>query len=191
MEIMYYDLETTGLSPNQHGIIQFAGLLEIYGELKMELSYHVKPYPDDLLDGQALAVTGTTTEMMAGYDDPTDALNWIIERTSAHLSGRRDDKIWLCGYNNAAFDDHFMRAWFLKAGKDKWAFGNLFWNESLDMRIICGAALKSDRPKMPNFKLKTVCEHLGVTVDDTQTHKAMYDAELVRALSRKVKVSTR
>lgn len=192
MKILYYDLETTGLDHKQHAPIQFAGLLEIDGQLEMELNYTMKPYPDDLIDRRALEVNGRTMEEIQTFDDPTEVLGWILERLGAHVNIRdRSDQIFLCGYNNIHFDDQFMREWFIKARRPQYDFMNHFWNESLDMRVLCAAALARERKDMPNFKLVTVARHFGIEVDDAKAHEAMYDAELVRALSRRVGVVRR
>lgn len=192
MKILYYDLETTGLNPKQHAPIQFAGLLEINGEVVAELDYTMKPYPNDLVDQKALEVNGRTMEEIDGFADPTDTLGWICERLQKHVNTRdRQDGIFLCGYNNVHFDDEFMREWFLKAGMGQYAYMNHFWNESLDLRVLCAAALVRERHQMPNFKLVTVARHFGIEVDDAKAHEAMYDTELVRALSRKVGVVRR
>jgi len=192
MKILYYDLETTGLDHKLHAPIQFAGLLEINGQLVMELEYTMKPYPNDLVDAKALEVNGRTMEEIHTFDDPTDTLGWILERLSAHVNTRdRSDQIFLCGYNNIHFDDQFMREWFIKARRPQYDFMNHFWNESLDLRVLCGAALAAERHRMPNFKLVTVARHFGIEVDDSKAHEALYDAELVRALSRKVSVVRR
>lgn len=192
MKILYYDLETTGLDHNLHAPIQFAGLLEINGELVEELDYKMKPYPNDLVDAKALEVNGRTMEEIDTFADPTMTLAWICERLAKYVNTRdRSDGIFLCGYNNVHFDDQFLRRWFLKAGYDQWAYMNHFYNESLDMRILCAAALVRERASMPNFKLTTVARHFGIEVDDTKAHEALYDTELTRALSRKVTVVRR
>ncbi len=192
MKILYYDLETTGLDHKLHAPIQFAGLLEINGQLVMELNYNMKPYPNDLVDAKALEVNGRTMEDIDSFDDPTETLGWILERLGANVNTRdRSDQIFLCGYNNIHFDDQFLREWFIKAGRPQYDFMNHFWNESLDLRVLCGAALAAERHRMPNFKLTTVARHFGIEVDDSKAHEALYDAELVRALSRKVSIVRR
>lgn len=192
MKILYYDLETTGLDHLLHTPIQFAGLLEINGTVVEHLNYTMRPYPDDLVDMKALEVNGRSMGEIELFADPTETLGWICKRIDKYVNTRdKADGIFLCGYNNIHFDDQFMRRWFIKAGYDQWAYMNRFWNESLDMRVLCGAALAAERHKMPNFKLVTVARHFGIEVDDAKAHEAMYDTELVRALSRKVSVVRR
>lgn len=192
MKILYYDFETTGLDHKLHAPIQFAGLLEINGQLVEHMNYTMKPYPNDLIDPKALEVNGRSMGEINLFPDPTDTLGWILERLGKHINTRdRTDKIFLCGYNNIHFDDQFMREWFVKAARPKFDFMNHFWNESLDMRVLAGAALARERHAMDNFKLVTVARHFGIEVDDSKAHEAMYDTELVRELSRKVSVVRR
>jgi DNA polymerase-3 subunit epsilon len=39
---------------------------------------------------------------------------------------------------------------------------------------------------MSDFKLKTVCRHAGISVDESKIHDAIYDIEITRALYKKV-----
>lgn len=49
---------------------------------------------------------------------------------------------------------------------------------------LAGILLRNERndPKLPDFKLLTVCKYLGIPVDETKLHDALYDIELTREL---------
>lgn len=191
-KVFYYDFETTGLDPKQHAAIQIGGILEIDGQVVDVFNYTMRPYDDDLIDGKALEINRRTAAELRTFEHPTTVLEQVLGRLSKHITvSNRNDQIFLCGYNNVHFDDEFMRQWFVKAGRPKYDFMNYFWNESLDMRVCCAAALAGERPRMENFKLITVARHFGITVDMDQAHDALYDAQLVRELAYRVRVVRR
>lgn len=92
----------------------------------------------------------------------------------------KKDKFFLVGYNNAAFDNQFLRGFFLQNG-DVY-FGSWFWANSIDVMVLASAYLAERRPEMENFKLSTVAKFLGVSVSDDSLHNALYDIELTRAV---------
>ena len=92
----------------------------------------------------------------------------------------KKDKFFLVGYNNAAFDNQFLRGFFLQ-NADKY-FGSWFWANTLDVMVLATDYLMDIRPDMENFKLSTVAETLGVQVDGDSLHNALYDIELTKAV---------
>ena len=86
------------------------------------------------------------------------------------------DKFFLVGYNNAAFDNQFLRGFFLQNG-DVY-FGSWFWSNSFDVMVLATSYLAERRAEMENFKLSTVAKFLGIWVSDDELHNAMYDIEL-------------
>lgn len=90
------------------------------------------------------------------------------------------DKFFLVGYNNAAFDNQFLRGFFLQ-NNDKF-FGSWFWANTMDVMVLATVYLANKRTEMENFKLSTVAATLGVQVDGDSLHNAMYDIELTKAV---------
>src|SRR3712207_9107105 len=72
----------------------------------------------------------------------------------------KKDKFFLVGYNNAAFDNQFLRGFFLQNGDNY--FGSWFWANTIDVMVLATAYLAERRPEMENFKLSTVAKFLGV-----------------------------
>lgn len=83
-------------------------------------------------------------------------------------------------HNNASFDNQFLRAWFLQNG-DKY-FGSWFWSNCLDIMVLATPYLAEKRSQMENFKQGTVAKTLGIEVDDTKLHDAMYDINVCMAI---------
>lgn len=90
----------------------------------------------------------------------------------------KTDKFFLVGYNNASFDNQFLRGFFLQNGDNY--FGSWFWSNSVDVMVLASQYLLAERPLMPNFKLSTVAAQLGVVVSEDKLHDALYDVDLTR-----------
>lgn len=180
---MFFDLETTGVDLRKHGIHQISGCFEVNGEVVEEFNIHVQPNPKAKIEPDAMAICGVTAEQIMAYppmgpvkDDFCLMLGKYVKRYD------KLDKIWLVGYNNRSFDDNFLRAWF-EQNQDTY-FGAWFWTDSLDVLVLASQYLIDRRKNMPNFKLMTVARELGITVDESRLHDALYDIELTRAVYR-------
>ena len=92
----------------------------------------------------------------------------------------RKDKFFLVGYNNAAFDNNFLRGFFLQNGDEY--FGSWFWSNSVDVMVLASNYLLDRRAEMENFKLSTVAKFLNISVEDDALHDAQYDIELTKLI---------
>lgn len=183
IKILYYDLETTGTDERKHGIHQMSGMLEVDGKVVETFDYRVQPNPKAALVPEALAVGRVTAEEVMAYE-PMDK---VYRRFTSMLQKYADkfnpkDKIYLCGFNSADFDNRFLRVWFRQNGDNY--FGSFFYGEDLDVRILAAQYLLKRRDKMDNFKLMSVARELGIEVDESKLHDALYDIELTRACYR-------
>jgi DNA polymerase-3 subunit epsilon len=186
MKLLFFDLETTGTNPGKNGIHQISGEIVIDGESKQQFDFYVQPNPKALIEEQALAVAGVTREQIMAYP-PMD----VVYRDFVAMLGKyvdkynKTDKFFLVGYNNAAFDNQFLRGFFLQNG-DQY-FGSWFWANTIDVMVLASAKLAERRHEMENFKLATVAKFLGVNVDDAALHNALYDIYLTKAIYNLVK----
>jgi DNA polymerase-3 subunit epsilon len=96
----------------------------------------------------------------------------------------KKDKFFLVGYNNTSFDNNFLRAWFVQ-NNDNY-YGSWFWPNTIDVYVLATQKFMKERGDMNDFKLKTVCRHAGISVDESKIHDAIYDIEITRALYKKV-----
>ena len=71
--------------------------------------------------------------------------------------------LYLVGYNNAGFDNHFLRALFQQCG-DKY-FGSWFYPNCMDVYVMATPFLMDVRNDMENFKLMTVAKTMGIEID--------------------------
>jgi DNA polymerase-3 subunit epsilon len=180
-KIFYFDLETTGVNFWQHGIHQISGCIEVNGDVKEFFNFKVKPNPKAKIENEALEICGVTLDQINEYPDMEDVYNNLISILGKYVDKfNKKDKMYLCGYNNASFDNNFLRAFFVQ-NNDKY-FGSWFWSNPIDVFILATIKLMDKRFDMVDFKLKTVASTLGINVDEGKLHDAEYDINLTRQI---------
>ena len=184
MKILFYDLETTGTEHQKHGIHQVSGIIEINNEVVDEFDFKVSPAARCEIEQSALDLRGLKPEIIKAYPE----MHIIFAEFTSRIEKRIDkysksDKFFLAGYNNASFDNHFLRAWF--GDNFHRYFGAYFWSNSIDAMVLATEKLKVVRAQMPNFKLHTVAKQLGIEVDESKLHDALYDVHLTREVYKK------
>lgn len=190
VKLCYIDTETTGLDAKRHGIIQLAAIMEIDGEEVSTFSEKMRPASTCAADHSALEISGNTVEMIKTYRPESEVYRDFVEWLGQFV-GKFDklDKAFFCGYNSP-FDVEFVRALFERNG-DKF-FGSWFWSGSIDVMGAALWSLRDQRPRLENFKLGTVAEHvLGSRVAeltaDAGLHDALTDIRLTRELHMRVR----
>lgn len=184
-KVLFYDLETTGLHPSKNAIHQLSGSICIDGEERESFNFHVRPHQGALVEDQALEVAGITRQQLLTYPTAQEVYKRFIGLLSKYVDRYdRTDKFFLAGYNNAAFDNRFLSAFFLQNG-DLY-FGAWFWSGSLDVMILAAQYLMQQRAQMPNFKLATVAEYLGIAIDEQHLHDAGYDIYLTMEVYKRI-----
>lgn len=175
-KILYFDLETTGLIPQIHSIIQIAGIIEIDGEEVERFDIKMKPHPKLKIDQQALISNNTTEEIInanpytqeEGFREFKRILDKHIEKYN------KADKMYTGGYNTAGFDLPFLSRWF-EIHRDKY-FGSYFLPGSFDGMVLASQYLRGiRRSKMPAFTLMHVAKELGIEVEEGKLHDGLYD----------------
>lgn len=177
-KILWLDTETTGTDPKRNGVVQIAGILELNGKEEC-FDFKVRPFDDDLIEDDALAVNGFTRDQLAGFMPPTEVHSAITSILSRHIDRyNRKDKLVVAGYN-AQFDLNFMHAFFKKCGDPY--FGSWVWWPGLDVSVLAMQRLMPVRHLLPNFKLTTLAEYLHI-IPEGEAHDAMIDIRMTRAI---------
>lgn len=185
MKILFFDLETTGLLPGKHGIHQISGEIVIDGVSKETFDFKVKPNPKAEIVQEALDVAGVTKEQILAYPEMSVVFNQFIKMLEKYVSRYdKKDKFFLAGFNNANFDNNFLRGWFLQ-NNDKY-FGSWFWSNTIDVMVLATPYLAVVRSDMENFKLATVASQLGIEVKQGELHDASYDIYLTKSIYNKI-----
>lgn len=181
MKLFFFDLETTGLYPGKHGIHQISGEIVIDGISKETFDFKVRPNEKAQIEQDALDVAGVTKEQILAYPSMIEVYMKLTRMLSKYVDKfSKTDKFFLCGYNNASFDNQFLRGFFLQNG-DQY-FGSWFWSNSIDVMVLASQYLTEERPAMENFKLATVAKQIGINTDEGKLHDAAFDIKLTRAI---------
>ena len=180
-KLFYYDLETTGVKYWKNGIHQISGAIEIDGNVIETFDFHVKPNEKATIEPDALAVANVTVEDLANYTPMAEIYKTLTSMLGKYVKKfDKKDKFHLIGYNNRSFDDQFLRAFFTQSG-DMY-FGSWYWADSIDVLVLASHCLQNERANLENFQLRTVAKYLGIEVDESKLHNALYDIELTRKI---------
>lgn len=194
MKKIYVDAETTGTDPQRHGLIQWSARIIINGDIKRNINLRIRPFPEDIIEEDALEVNGLGPLDMADQTRlaPAEAYKQIVANLEPFVDkyDKKDKMIWL-GFR-AGFDSDFTRQFFHKNGDTY--FGAWFFTPPLCVMTLAAYLLQKERHRMENFKLRTVYNHLHPhMVDhwkDDDWHDSMFDIartiDIEDALRRKV-----
>lgn len=156
MNLLYIDVETTGLDPEKCSIFQLSGIFKnTTTHTSNTFDYYVRPYRGERMDLESKEKTGKTDEELATYPDQKSAFDAFVQLVNAYSNnGSFKDKIYVVGYNATYFDMAFLRKWF--EFNNYTSFGNYFWSPSIDVYHIAMLHCAGRRHLLKNFRLTTV-----------------------------------
>lgn len=147
-----YDLETTGLDPQNDEIIEIGAVKIVDGKVDEYFSSFVKPTKP--IPEETTKINNITNEMVKDAPPIKDVLIDFYRFCSACVVG---------GYNSDDFDNKFIKANAKKIGFN-------FYNDFIDVMKIS----RTSKIAPKNFKLISVCKYLGI--DLVGAHRAYNDA---------------
>ena len=184
-KILFFDLETTGTNHYENGVHQISGIIDIDGEVKDTFDIKLQPFPNAVIVDKALIVGHINRDILATYQSFNSGYNELVGIIGKYVDKyNKKDKMYLAGYNNAAFDNSFLRAIFEK-NFNKY-FGAYFFPNPLDVYVLATPKIMDVQPEMENVQLATVCQQMGIEIDESKLHDALYDVTLTRELYYKV-----
>lgn len=180
-KLFFYDLETTGTNPGRHGIHQISGEIVIDGKSLETFDFKVQPNPKAQIEDAALEVGDVTREQIMAYPPMGQVYTQLVAMLGKYVNKfDKTDKFHLVGYNNRGFDDNFFRGFFLQNGDN--FFGSWFWADSIDVLVLASTFLADRRAELPNFKLATVADFLGIDTTAGKLHDASFDIFVTKAV---------
>ena len=180
-KLFFYDLETTGTNPGRHGIHQISGEIVIDGKSLETFDFKVQPNPKAQIEDAALEVGDVTREQIMAYPPMGQVYTQLVAMLGKYVNKfDKTDKFHLVGYNNRGFDDNFFRGFFLQNGDNY--FGSWFWADSIDVLVLASTFLADRRAELPNFKLATVADFLGIDTTAGKLHDASFDIFVTKAV---------
>lgn len=165
MNILFYDLETTGFDRRWCSIIEIAAILYNMDEHKILDTFHEYIRPIKPIPAQITELTGITNEMVANCRTEPE----VVKSFFAFAMGTNWDAI--CGHNCKAFDNQFM--------KTKGKVYNLPWEEVIAGKQIIDTYQLAKQYKKDgkivgtsNLRQPTLAEYYGI---DYEAHSAIED----------------
>jgi len=178
---IYFDCETTGTNPIKNGIIQIAGIIEINNEEMRSFNIKIKPFESDVIEQEALDISGITLENIKGFEDPKTAYNSIVNLFDNYIDKYdKYDKFIVCGYN-VRFDIDFLKEFFIKNGND-YLFS--YFGKPKDPFPVIQYLSAIGKIDSVNNKLSTICEYFKI--DIRNAHDAMADIRATKSLIEKL-----
>lgn len=154
-----FDIETTGLSPKFHEIIEF-GAVDINQYLKVGKTTQFFIKPKDKIGSFTTELTGITQQML-------DSKGLYIKEGLEKIYDCLDGKIAIA--HNAKFDFNFL--------KEQFRLNNMQFP-----RVTVIDTLVASRIGFPGYKrhkLEDVASRLGVVYDPNVAHRGDYDAKVL------------
>jgi DNA polymerase-3 subunit epsilon len=183
LKVLWIDTETTGLDPQKHGIFQIAWIIDIDGEIRDRGSLLFNPHWA-LIDPVALGVNKRTEDEIRGFQEAQEAFDHFISVLNKYINPYdKEDKFIVGGYN-IDFDLGFLVSW-AERMEFKYLFSYLSHRTIDPFKALGLLQWLGYVPTTKKANLATVCETLGVSLDNA--HDAMADIEATRNLSYKIK----
>ena len=184
MKKLFFDLETTGLDYKTNAIHQFSGCIELDGTIIESFNFKIKPFEGAVIVPKALETSNVTEEQIMAYPPAEEVFAEFMRMLSRYVKKfDKKDKMFLVGYNNAAFDNAFLREFYVRHQKDDY-FNSWFWGNTIDVMVLASEYLADVRVGMENFKLMSTARAVGIEIDESKLHDAEYDIELTRNIYR-------
>jgi DNA polymerase III subunit alpha, Gram-positive type len=164
-DYVIFDLETTGLSSRYDRIVEIGALRVVKGQIKDRLSLLIHP-GDVVISERASQVSGITMAMLK--DKPKYAE--VHHQIQAFFANA------ILVSHNAPFDIGFIKEAFAQEGAD---FSSPVIDTLTLSRFIFSEA--------NNHRLGGLAKRLNVDYDETQAHRAIYDAEVLTHIWQEMK----
>lgn len=175
VKTIFIDTETTGVNHLKNGLFNVAGII-CYEDIYEEFDLFCDVFSEDIFDLKAMEKNGYSNEKISKFQDPHDTYIELIKILEKHIDKYNPkDKFQPIGYFSE-FDAQFLRQWFINNG-DQY-FGSWFWHPWIDAATLAAFHLQNERHNLANFQLATVAKFLGIEIDESQTHTALYDTKL-------------
>lgn len=166
-KILFVDCLTTGMNTERCAIYNLSGIYTEDGVEVKRIDLHIRPFPGARINDQSLWIGGVNRATVAAYPEQEKGFQTLIEFLDQCVDVRNShDKIYIAGFNSAAFDMPFLWELFRRNGNER--FRNYFHMQVLDVMSVAAFGLLDKRRAMPDFKLESVARELGIE-PDTQT----------------------
>lgn len=179
-KILWLDSETTGTRPGIHGIHQISGLIEIDNRISREFNFHIRPFIDDVIEDEAIAISGVERKDFETdkYVAPHQAFRAINGIFNAFIDKYdRNDKFYPAG-QNVLFDVSFLNVFFLKNGVTPWGVGShIDKTRDIDLFRLVTVLERENIIQLESRSLSDVCKLLEIPLN---AHDSLEDIKATR-----------
>ena len=183
-KVIYIDVETTGLDPLVHGLIQVAAIVVVDGKKIDEIEFKVDPHSYKRgaceISQEAMGINGKTVEEISTYPASNRSYTRFLRFLDKHINKyNKQDKPEVAGYNTR-FDMAFIQEWFEDNNNDYcWSYfkGDLDVLALVRHLVFCGLI------DTENHQLPTMCKEFKIKLD---AHDALSDIKATRKLHKKL-----
>ena len=173
---LFVDLETGGLTPERHSIVQVAAVLTDQNLcVQSYFMSYVKPHPSLLTTPEALSINQLKLEELELAPDET-----LVAQALSNFASLTLGKPRFAGFN-CKFDLQFLDELWRRQGGMAPPY-KVPWLDVLDV-----ARIKPDfESQLANFKLATLAQHMGI--DNRSVHDALADLIITIEVAKRLKV---
>jgi DNA polymerase III alpha subunit (gram-positive type) len=194
MKIVFYDIETSGLIPNKHDIIQIAAIAfsiesgewNELEEFEIKLEFNLEKADPEALKNNCYDKEVWEKEAVPQKKAIRAFSDFLRKHSDVKRVGKKSGKEFFCcrtaGHNIKNFDDPFVRAFFKKMD----IFCPMDFMEVYDtiQLALWEFGLKRTGAIPDNYQLGTLCNKLGIPLENA--HDALSDiranSELAKAI---------
>lgn len=192
MPIVFFDLETGGLKPDQHPVIQLAAIAVGAGWREIEVLERKVRFDESKADPEALRLNHFYERREAWAEAVSERVVVtefadLLERHRCIVRISRAGNPWRCtplGGHNISFDLEHVLAMFKRYGGPKGTFFCGDMSGPLDTRFGAVWAL-AGRPQPENYTLAGLAKHFGIPVDGA--HDALVDVRLSIEIAKRLR----
>lgn len=189
-KILFIDLLATGTNPIKCGIYAIGGILceDNLSEIKEleRFEFRIKPYEGARIVDNSLWIGGVTRGDLLKYENENETLDRLVALLSRHVDfSNPEDKVFICGFNSAAFDLPFMKELYERNGNKR--FRDCFHLQTIDVMTLSAYALMSERNQMREFNLSSVSRKLGIVGKTSEYYTCLDNAQTCAMIYRKLK----
>lgn len=187
--IIWLDTETTGLSPDKHGIIEAGIIIDIDGIVKNRTRVQMKP-TGRVADDSALNINGFTRDQIRNLEPWENIYIPLMDHIKSAAIGAKFEGQFILAGQNVQFDNRFMVSWEKFCGIESENNWSKLVNQDPDSFIDTKKMF--DELKSRGFvdrsissKLGSICDYFEV--DLKNAHSAMGDISATREVYYKMR----
>jgi len=181
MNLLWIDVETTGLDKHRNGIIQIAGIVEVDGTERERFNLQMNPEAE--LDPVSQTIHGISQAEISGYPSRQETFDRFTSILLRYVRFEEPNTRFCPAGYNVRFDIGFLDQWFRSMREP--GLGAYFRRERVDPSAMMKALQEYlGKRKMPSWSLRAVASQMGLSFGER--HDALEDVEMTREIHHRI-----